>query len=226
MGQLLTMSRSIRLKSERGQSMTELAIFMPIFLIIMTGIAEMGFYINAYLNVLDATRESARYGADLDPFINYEAIGKLYNTHSPFYGGAPADCDTTTEFYSVLACYTLQNIPYELDPDNNYDDIIISAFTVKNGTVLVRWPDYLDTYGPKTGWSLLGNQDVSQFSNAKINSFMDSASPDQGLLIIEIFYQHEQILALPFLTAFIPKDIGIHVYTVMPNPTAGTFEFP
>jgi len=30
------------------------------------------------------------------------------------------------------------------------------------------------------------------------------------------------MLGLPFFTIFVPRDIGIYVYTIMPNPTAGT----
>jgi hypothetical protein len=213
--------RSAAQRGQRGQSMVELAVFLPIFILIIAGIAEMGWYLNVYLNLLDATRESARYAADLDPVQNYDPT---YNANAPGYSGAVADCDSTVEFYTVIACYTLQNIPYELDPSNDYDDIILSAFTIKNGSVYngYRYPDYYESVVDK-GWSLYGNQ-ISQFSTARINELFDDDSPDQGILIVEIYFMHKQVLALPFFTIFVPENIGVHVFTMMPNPTAGTVE--
>ena len=212
--------RKIRSASERGQSMVELAIFLPIFLIIIAGVAEMGWYINVYLNLLDATRETARYAADLDP-TNYDPI---YNANDPGYAGAVADCDATTDFYAVIACYAERNIPYDLNPDNDYDDVIISAFTIQQGSVFngFRFPDYFAGTGDQ-GWSLYGNQ-VSLFNTARVNELFDDDSPKQGIVIVEVFFLHKQVLGLPFITIFIPENIGVHVFTMMPNPTAGTLE--
>lgn len=212
--------RKIRSASERGQSMVELAVFLPIFLIIIAGVAEMGWYINVYLNLLDATRESARYAADLDP-TNYDGS---YNANDPVYSGVVADCDATTDFYAVIACYAERNIPYDLEPDNEYDDIVLSAFTIKGGNVYNAWrfPDFLAGTVDE-GWSLYGNQ-TSLFSTARVNELFDDGSPDQGIVIVEVFFLHKQVLSLPFITIFIPENIGVHVFTMMPNPTAGTLE--
>lgn len=211
--------RKLRSAAQRGQSLVELAVFLPIFILIIAGIAEMGWYLNVYLNLLDATRESARYAADLDPVLNYDPA---YNANAPGYAGAVANCDTTVEFYTVIACYTQQNIPYELDPDNGYDDIILSAFTIKNGSVYQRYPQ-IGGVTVDQGWSLTGNQ-VTQYSNARIDDLFDDDSPDQGIVIVEVFFMHEQVLKLPFFTIFVPEKIGVHVFTMMPNPTAGTVE--
>jgi hypothetical protein len=155
----------------------------------------------------------------LDPVLNYNPA---YNRNSPSYTGSPPlDCDTTQEFYTVVACYTLENIPLALDPTNGYDDIVISAFTVKDGVVCYRLPwDDSDR-----GWSYLGNQS-SLFSSARVNDLVADDSPQQGLLILEVFYQHQQVLGLPFFTMFVPRDIGIYVHSIMPNPTAGSSDCP
>lgn len=231
------MNRSVRrlslnrVGSEHGQSLVEIAIFLPIFILLIAGIVELGYYLNRYLNLLDASREAARFGADLDPVLNYTP---QYNHNSPSYDSAQvyycSDPDgagpltATTEFYTVLACYAQENLPEELDASNGYDDIVISAFTIKNGVVCYgsyRYP--LDS--SDKGWSLTGNH-VSLFPVSRINSMFDDTSPQQGIVVVEIFYQHRQALALPFFTIFVPRDIGIHVYTVMPNPTAGTVDCP
>ena len=203
---------------QRGQSLVELALFLPVFLILIVGVAEMGFYLNHYINLLDATREGARFGADLDPMAgNYNPA---FNHNSGSYSsGATYSCDTTQEFYTVVACYTEENMSEQFDPANGYDDIVISAFTVKDGAVLYRFPQD----SAEKGFSYEGNQ-VSRFSNADVNNLVGSYTPKQGFLIVEIFWQHRQALALPIYTVFVPADIPMHIYTLMPNATAGTAE--
>ncbi len=222
-----------RRRFEQGQSMVELAIFLPIFILLIAGIVELGYYLNRYLNILDASREAARYGADGDPFGNFKSVGNAaynpdYNHNSPLFTGKKPNCDdpALTDYYAVLACYAEQNLPYKLDDKNGYDDIVISAFTIKNGVVCsgYRWPDYIDGVADK-GWSYLGNQ-VSQFPNSRIDAMIPDDSPQQGLLILEMFYLHRQALALPFFTIFVPRDIGIYLFSIMPNPTAGSVDCP
>ena len=238
MKKILRSIHANRISSERGQSLVEIAIFLPIFILLIAGIAEMGWYINRYLNMLDASREAARLAADKDPFGNGTSVGNpvynpQYNANSPSYNpAAPIDCDTTTDTYAVIACYTeesLIGVGVPFSRTNGYDDIIISAFTIKGGRVHNGWryPDYFEgTSELGLGWSYTGNQPKSLFPNSRIDLLIepDATSPDQGLIILEIFYRHRQVLALPFFTIFVPADIGIHVYTIMPNPTAGTVQ--
>jgi len=240
MKKILRSIHSNRISSERGQSLVEIAIFLPIFILLIAGIAEMGWYLNRYLNMLDASREAARLAADRDPFGNGTSVGNpaynpQYNANSPSYNpAAPIDCDTTEDTYAVIACYAEESLAgagVVISPTNGYDDIVISAFTIKNGVVHNpagigwRYPDYFEGTSD-LGWSYTGWQD-SLFSNSEVSGFIepdDPTSPNQGLIILEIFYRHRQVLALPFFTIFVPADIGIHVYTIMPNPTAGTVQ--
>jgi len=218
----LRLVRQEHLNSEHGQSLVELLVFMPVLIIIIAGIVEMGYYLNRYMNLLDASREAARYGADFDPVGNYDP---QYNHNAPTYSGATINCDTTTEFYSVVACYAEDNMGVTMNPGNGYDDIVISAFTVKNGVVCYRWPEARDGIIADNGWSYMGNQ-TSKMSSAAVTSIVsvDASTISQGILIVEIFYQHQQALGLPFFTIFVPRDIDIYIRTTMPNPTAGSYE--
>ncbi|HLF25474.1 MAG TPA: TadE/TadG family type IV pilus assembly protein [Anaerolineae bacterium] len=222
-----------RLGAERGQSLVELALFMPIFILIIAGIVEMGYFMIRYLDILDASREAARFGADLDPVGTAGPSGNpsynpAYNHNSPAYSGATVDCGATEEFYTAVACYAQDSMSEELDPDNGYDDVVISAFTIRDGGDVCndwRWPDRMEPPVDDEGWSYMGNQ-FSRFSIARVNELIPDGSPPQGLLILEMFYQHRQALGLPFFTVFVPRDIGIYVFTIMPNPTAGSLECP
>ena len=46
--------------------MTEFAIVLPIFLMLLLGIAQLGIAFNHYIQLTDATRAGARFGAPLD----------------------------------------------------------------------------------------------------------------------------------------------------------------
>lgn len=50
------------LRNERGQSLVEFAIILPILLVIIMGIIEFGMMMNSYLAISNASREGARIG--------------------------------------------------------------------------------------------------------------------------------------------------------------------
>src|SRR5690242_13535329 len=47
----------------RGQSLVELALVTPLLIILLMGLAEIGWFANNYLILLETTRVGARYGA-------------------------------------------------------------------------------------------------------------------------------------------------------------------
>jgi Flp pilus assembly protein TadG len=47
----------------QGQSLVEIALVLPVLLILFLGIAEVGFLLYAHVQVANATREGARYGS-------------------------------------------------------------------------------------------------------------------------------------------------------------------
>ncbi|MEA3345829.1 MAG: TadE family protein [Chloroflexota bacterium] len=51
------------LKAEKGQSVVELALLLPILMIILTGVVDLGRAFNAYITITNAAREGARYGS-------------------------------------------------------------------------------------------------------------------------------------------------------------------
>src|SRR5262245_43792691 len=108
----------------KGQSLVELALAMPVLLILLSGLLEFGFALNQYLNALDAAREGARYAADGDPTLR-----DATNT----------DCNSTSDYYILAECVaglTMQPVP--LDPAR--DDIVISIFKVLKGNIVGRLP--------------------------------------------------------------------------------------
>ncbi|RME47784.1 MAG: pilus assembly protein [Chloroflexi bacterium] len=49
--------------TQEGQSVVELALFLPVLLFIMVGALDLGRAFHAYTTVVNAAREGARYGA-------------------------------------------------------------------------------------------------------------------------------------------------------------------
>ena len=220
--------RRLRTQGERGQSMVEMALAFPILLLILAGTLEVGKYFNDYLTILDATREAARYAADGDLLLAAEPSLK---------------CDDN--FYHQAACLAQQNIS-GISFNKDTDDIVVSAMSVdSNGHILARFPRTCSDPVPPSflpdgcdalvssseeGWSYCEhitqtdcNVAASRFSNAAIEGMLAQSpnSPPTGLVLVEIYRVHRQFLGLiPPGMAFLPQEVVMHAYTMMPLPSA------
>jgi Flp pilus assembly protein TadG len=54
---------NIQMKDQRGQSMVELAIILPVFVVLLFGIIQFGIAFNNYVTLTDAARAGARTGS-------------------------------------------------------------------------------------------------------------------------------------------------------------------
>ncbi len=55
--------RGARLAGSRGQSLVELALLLPVWLLLIVGMLDLGRAFHAYMAILNAAREGARYGS-------------------------------------------------------------------------------------------------------------------------------------------------------------------
>jgi hypothetical protein len=219
-------------RSERGQSMVEMALAFPILLLILAGTLEVGKYFNDYLTILDATREAARYAADGD-LVMATTI-------------TTADCGDLN-FYHQTACLALQNIS-GISFNKDTDDIVVSAMSIgTDGKVIdgSRYPracsdptppNFLPNYcdglvsSGQEGWSYCEHitqtgcsPAASFFSNDNIEDMLaqGSGGPATGIVIVEIYRLHRQFLGLiPPGLPFLPQEVVMHAYTMMPLPSA------
>lgn len=111
----------------KGQSIVESAITFPILILMVLGLAEMGFAMNYYLTMLDLVREAGRRGANLSPVFWNDADTRNYNR---------LDCDTFVPSDGVSHLYNLgdninqnRRVPrgpnaalynYTVGPEGNY----------------------------------------------------------------------------------------------------------
>jgi hypothetical protein len=200
-------------RRRKGQSFVEFAIFLPIFLIMVSGLAEFGFLFNDMLNVMDGPREGARLAADMDfgSFDTYKAScqGSGYN----FTGWK-------CPFFLTVSKATSSIGPVGFNPSDPNIDVVISLASVDaSGNISKRYPydrgfNYHDLY-PDT--SFIHN---SQFNNADLQYLIHSGGANvptsSALVLVEIYYAYKQHLALPWITAFVPDPIQTNSYTIMP----------
>lgn len=185
-------------RRERGQSMMEMALITPVLILMLAALVELGMLANSYIAVLDAGREGARFGASGDP---------VFRENNP-------DCGTTLDYYMQIACLVEQSMaPLTIDPTR--DDIVISVFAIADGQVVARLPAEVG----ENGWSRYSNR-TSRLRSADIQALINPGDPPSGMVVVEVFYNHHQVLKLPFFTAFVPDPIPIHTYTIMPVSAA------
>lgn len=203
----------------RGQSMVEMALTLPILLLVLAGMLEVGWYFNVKLNFLDASREGGRIAAD-GSLINYHAN---HNHHSPAYDGSRIDCKNgPLDIYELAACMTMGNMQNTFHRDNSgWDDIVISIYKTQNGRVTQVLP--ADSNG---SWSLTGVQ-TAKITPEYIARYSGNVSdPNEclvmGWIAIEVSYTHKQFLGLLAFGNFAPEYTAGYVYSIFPVNSLGT----
>jgi hypothetical protein len=185
----------------RAQSLVEFAIALPVILLLFSGVIEFGFALNYYLSLLDATRESARFYSNLDPF-NTDLTDNM-----DFYANAAAMVRANLDPQVVNPSYQGRRIV--LDP--NADDVIVTVYSSSGGNV-VRYP--------ASGPYHLYNNHSPIFTNEDIEARLVSGSPNAGILLVEVHYNYHQVLGLPWIQVFVPDPMRLRTYTIFPLSAA------
>jgi hypothetical protein len=202
-----------------GQSLVEFTVLLPVLLIMISGLVEFGIMLNYYLDVIDAAREAARYAADVDP---------IHDPNDPHIAlelsNNPAYADIQDLAMQSLAAASDGRIDWPkmrtMYPgtfcDHVRGDIVISAFGVRNNAGAPVVDKRFPTDAGENGHTLC-NHYFSKFTSADIASRLDAGAPTSGIILVEVFFDYDQVLALPWITAFVPNPIRLHAYTIMPN---------
>jgi len=203
-----------------GQSLVEFTVLLPVLLIMISGLIEFGIMLNYYLDLIDAAREAARFASDADPIRD----------PNPPYGYL----DPNPAFYTNIQTLAMESL--RAASDNRIDwpkmqvmygatwcdhvngDIVVSAFGTLDKPA--PNPSVVDNRFPismgENGVSMC-NHYTSKITSAEIQSRLDAAAPTGGLVMVEIYYDYDQILGLPWITIFVPDPVHLHAYTIMPN---------
>jgi hypothetical protein len=143
--------RFSRKDPKRGQAFLELALILPVLLIMLIGMVEVVFFIGRYLDVLDLTREAARFASQRDPQIkeivngggtppgDFNCSSNLGGDFNFFYDTACVFSPTggSTSCWDGEFCNGLN--PFMLlNPAT--DDVVVTVFTISANQVTNTWP--------------------------------------------------------------------------------------
>ncbi len=194
-------------RKSKGQSLVEFAIAFPVVIMLFSGVVEFGFILNYYLSLMDATRLAARYYSTFDPFVPDPNTGR--NETYWFY------LDAANMAKSDVEPRTVDDTSRKIVLDPATDDVIVTVYSAC-GSKVVSFPSL-------GGWHLYGNA-TSAFIDKDGLSTMSasrlSGAPNAGILLVEINYNYHQVLALPWLTAFLSNPLPLRAYTIMPISAA------
>ena len=181
---------------------------LPIMLLMLSDVIEFGFMLNFYLDVIDAARETARFAANDDP-IRDDTTGNPLDPNPNFYNRGQTLAKQSLEAASDGRIDWLP--PVNCAGTNG--DIVLSAFSVAAGAVDKRYP----VGSGDAGVSMCGNYS-SKLTVAEVNGIISgSGIGNTGFILAEIYYEYDQTLGLPWITAFVPDPIILYAYSIMPN---------
>ena len=193
------LGKKVTARKTKGQSLVEVALTMPILLLLLSGLTEFGFMLNDYLALVDATREVARL------FSNFE-----YDFVDPD-SGVSFNQSAVAQVMMVLKPRDANDTSRKItlrDDATHPDDIIISVYTVSGGVAKLLGTQY--------HWS---DNQVSRFPLEEVNNRIVGNPPNTGVLVVEVFYNYDQVLGLPWL-AMVPDPALLYAYTIMPISSA------
>ncbi|HID85429.1 MAG TPA: hypothetical protein EYP54_10100 [Anaerolineales bacterium] len=204
-------------RQRKGQSLVEFVLILPLFLLILSGLVEFGFWMLKYSNMVQATRNAARFALDNDYRFIKAQCTPVRTSACDAVCGEDFYCKTALMAINALAQYAPQ---ITLDPAT--DDVVISVFTLTEGHYVTnRFPD-------NDGWSYYGTRS-SRFTSADVQHLLQTRgvqNTSTGYVLVEVFYNYHQVLGLPWLKAFVPDPLPLHSYTFMPLYSAAPTPTP
>lgn len=208
-------------RKTKAQSLTEFAIALPILFLLLSGVIEFGIALNYYLSLLDATREAARFYSNGEPFLR-DTNNNITGDDMDFYADTAGMTIASLDPSVIQGNEGYAGRKIVLDPAK--DDVIVTVYA-KDNNGIVQYP----SSGP---YQVYG-QATSLFTTTKIEDrfLLDSGetlsdSPNAGILVVEVHYNYNQVMKLPWLKPFVPDPFVLSAYTMMPITAAEPEETP
>ena len=213
-------------RSRRGQAYLELALALPVIIIMLLGLVEVVFFIGRYLDVLDLTREAARFASIRDPnpavqapvdddisCSNREPFNFYYHTaciFSPAQGSCPPVAahghlnSTEDPFCNGLNQY------FTFNPQT--DDIIVSAYTVTDNIVTTHLPNTTDctTSGGYWAYSEQVLHMTAGAGNWAFNKCKDPSNPGPQIRRYPFYFDQDNAdIAIKNNDSFVTRNMQV-----------------
>lgn len=178
------------MRKEKGQSLVELAVILPLVLFLLIGMIEVGWAMHSYVTVATAAREATRFGARGN--FHEEDIGEV-------------------------AVVALGALDVELEgPEVNTTVIVTFVDIDSTGAYTITTP-YVTGTLPVTSALFTGEFDIAQvaadnaaFNQDPLHCPTPPCDSPNDLVIVEAFYDHAQMLGLPIVSDILSNPIRIY----------------
>jgi hypothetical protein len=204
------MKKRWQLRQADGQSLVEMALVLPVFLLMLVGLIEIGAALYSYLVVVNANREGTRFAA-----------------RGHWFG----DDDRAFVFQRVVQAGGFDRQGRPILRTESIDDLEPNA---KIAIHYIQVPDQVDNgapsveppivYGPWYSGTLpyltrIDADAVAEETRQENYAFNEEYFIQEGALdnpsaddfvIVEIWYEHEQLLKLPIFTSILPETFTLY----------------
>jgi hypothetical protein len=221
--------------STKSQSLVEFALILPLLILMVLGIVEVTIFVGSYINLIDLTREAARYASVRDPSdpsqqgdfnCSTQLSNNFYYDTACIFSPLAASSDCTDANF----CNGFNSrLPFK----SGKDDILITGFTVTNNIVSSHWPaagqswvwsDHDGDTAHNSNWQAAcdGTNPTQTttlyFTDTRINNYLTNVNTLRGFVTVEAYYCYYQVLNAPLISQFMPNPIKLHAYSIMPLP--------
>lgn len=203
----------------KGQSLMEMALVVSVLMILAMGVVEFGYLMNQYINLVDGTREGARYASNQDPYAVEDSEGNITYDYTKI----------NDKFFPNII-EVVDNNSSQLQTDENLYRGAISPIILNSNTdeLMVYFLSIRENQNFEVsriecqfGCNAHGEEKALVNRNRDfITESLDLDAPNTGIVVVEIFYAYHQLLSLPIFTAFVPDPIQVHAYSIMPLSAA------
>jgi hypothetical protein len=210
-----------RLRGDKGQSLVELALTLPLLLLMFAGLVEIGAALRDYLVVVNANREGTRFAARGRWFDTDDEVDLIFQRVVAAAGieqrGGNLVQFLRTRPIGELDENTTMAAHYIEVPDQ-IDDV--GAVTDEPATIFGPWYTgtlhYGDSRVDASAMAMAAQQENKEF-NAKYfvqDELLDIPSED-NFVILETWFEHEQLLKLPIFTELLPEKFTLYARSQM-----------
>jgi hypothetical protein len=218
------MKKLWRLRRAEGQSLVEMALTLPVLILMFAGLVEVGAALRDYLIVVNANREGTRFaargrwfGSQEDVQHIFERIVAAAGTEQRGERSVPflraLDLGDLGESNATVAIHYIE-VPPQWDRDGNK----------QIRSPVVNGPWYTGTL--HLGASQVNVATVAEEARQANEEFNAKyfADPDTQILdipsaddfvIVEVWYEHEQLLKLPVFTKILPEKFTLYAQSTM-----------
>lgn len=189
---------------ERGQNFVEIVIILPIIMLVFLGMIEIGWAAHAYVVVVNAAREGARFGSR-GVHVSVEDIAYIVETAMKSNLELDFDGEDVNTTIIVTQIDIDEDGEYRIYDQGVRGDLPVSSAICE------------PSQAPCNAQAL----DLQEFieANDNFNSLPGLCQDNEGcygdFILVEVFHLHESAIFFGFTREFIPFPFPVNARTIM-----------